>query len=125
MLMKINPTKTSAWKKLGEHYRVMQKMRMADMFRNDPLRSSSFSLRFEDLLVDFSRNIITHETLALAREVFGGILRVDLRGIWWWSLGMTWDLARLVGLEKMLYLMYDNASMVHEVMGILRDGYMA
>jgi hypothetical protein len=67
----------------------------------------------------------TQETLALAREVFGGVLRVDLRGIWWWSLGMTWDLARLVGLEKMLYLMYDNPSMVHEIMGLLRDGYLA
>lgn len=67
----------------------------------------------------------TSETLALAQDVFGGILRVGLRGIWWWSLGMTWDLARLVGLEKMLYLMYDDPGMVHRIMGILRDGYLA
>jgi len=67
----------------------------------------------------------TQETLALAGELFGGILTVGQRGIWWWSLGMTWDLARLVGLEKMLYLMYDNPSMLHEIMGRLRDGYMA
>ncbi len=65
------------------------------------------------------------ETLALAAEVFGGILRVGLRAVWWWSLGMTWDLARLVGLEKMLYLFYDNPGMVHRIMGILRDGYLA
>jgi hypothetical protein len=38
---------------------------------------------------------------------------------------MTWDLARLVGLEKMLYLMYDNPGMVHEIMGLLRDGYLS
>jgi hypothetical protein len=67
----------------------------------------------------------TQETVALAREVFGDALRVGLRGIWWWSLGLTWDLARLVGLERMLYLMYDNPSMVHEIMGRLRDGYLA
>jgi len=67
----------------------------------------------------------TLDTLALAAEVFRGILSVGLRGVWWWSLGMTWDLARLVGLEKMLYLMYDNPGMVHRVMGILRDGYLA
>ncbi len=67
----------------------------------------------------------TQQTLAVAREVFGDILAVGLRGIWWWSLGMTLDLARLVGLEKMLYLMYDNPSMLHEIMGRLRDGYLA
>ncbi len=67
----------------------------------------------------------TLETLALAAEVFSGILRVGLRGVWWWSLGMTLDLARLVGLQNMLYLLYDNPGMVHRIMGILRDGYMA
>ncbi len=67
----------------------------------------------------------TSRTLALAQEVFGGLLKVGLRGIWWWSLGMTLDLARLVGLEKMLYLMYDDPGMVHRIMGLLRDGYLA
>jgi hypothetical protein len=67
----------------------------------------------------------TLETLALASEVFGGILRVGLRAVWWWSLGMTLDLARLVGLQNMLYLLYDNPGMVHRIMGLLRDGYMA
>ena len=65
------------------------------------------------------------ETLALAAEVFGGILRVRLRAVWWWSLGMTWDLARLVGLENMLYLLYDDPQMFHRIMGLLRDGYLA
>jgi hypothetical protein len=67
----------------------------------------------------------TVDTLALAAEVFRGILSVGLRGVWWWSLGMTYDLARLVGLEKMLYLMYDDPGMVHRIMGMLRDGYLA
>ncbi len=67
----------------------------------------------------------TLETLALAAEVFRGVLAVGLRGVWWWSLGLTWDLARLVGLEKMLYLMYDDPGMVHRIMGLLRDGYLA
>ncbi len=67
----------------------------------------------------------TRETLALAREVFAGLLRVGPRNVWWWSLGMSYDLARLVGLEKMLYLMYDNPGMVHAIMARLRDGYLA
>jgi hypothetical protein len=67
----------------------------------------------------------TLETLALAEEVFRGILAVGLRGVWWWSMGMTYDLARLVGLEKMLYLMYDDPAMIHRIMGLLRDGYLS
>ncbi len=67
----------------------------------------------------------TNETRALAQDVFGGILRVGRRGVWWWSMGMTWDLARLVGLEKMLYLMYDDPGMIHRIMELLRDGYLA
>jgi hypothetical protein len=67
----------------------------------------------------------TLETLSLAQELFGGILRVGLRGVWWWSLGMSYDLARLVGLERMLLLMYDDPAMVHRIMALLRDGYIA
>ena len=67
----------------------------------------------------------TEETRQLAEHVFGGILRVGLRDVWWWSLGMTYDLARLVGLEKMLYLMYDTPAMVHAIMARLRDGYLS
>ena len=72
MLPKINPTKTKSWKKLKEHYRVMKNRHMVDLFRQDPERFSRFSLAFEDLLVDYSKNIITRETirllLGLARE---------------------------------------------------------
>jgi hypothetical protein len=67
----------------------------------------------------------TLETLALADDVFSGLLRVRLRAVWWWSLGMSRDLARLVGLEKMLYLLYDNPQMIHSIMARLRDGYLA
>ena len=79
-------------------------------------------IRVPEIVVDYPTTL---ETLALAAEVFRGILAVGLRGVWWWSLGMTWDLARLVGLEKMLYLMYDAPAMVHRIMGLLRDGYLA
>ena len=72
MLPKINPTKTRSWKKLKEHYRVMKTRRMVDLFRQDPERFSRFSVTFEEMLVDYSKNIITKETirllLGLARE---------------------------------------------------------
>jgi glucose-6-phosphate isomerase len=72
MLPKVNPTKTKAWKELKEHCRAMKNRPMADLFRRDKARFSSFSLRFEDILVDYSKNIITKETIrlliGLARE---------------------------------------------------------
>jgi glucose-6-phosphate isomerase len=72
MLPKINPTKTRSWKKLKEHVRGMKNRHMMDLFRQDPERFSRFSVTFEEMLVDYSKNIITKETLrlllGLARE---------------------------------------------------------
>ena len=72
MLPKINPIKTSAWKSLKEHHREMNQVHLTDLFRQDPRRFSRFSVTFEDILVDYSKNIITRETrrllLGLARE---------------------------------------------------------
>jgi glucose-6-phosphate isomerase len=72
MLLKINPTKTKSWKKLKEHYRVMKNRRMVDLFRQNPERFSKFSVTFENMLLDYSKNIMTKETLrlllGLARE---------------------------------------------------------
>ena len=65
MLPKINPTKTKSWKKLKEHYRVMKNRHMLDLFCQDPERFARFSLTFEDLLVDCSKNIVTRETVRL------------------------------------------------------------
>jgi glucose-6-phosphate isomerase len=72
MLPKINPTKTKSWKKLKEHYRVMKKVHMVDLFHSRRDRFSRFSTPFEDIFVDYSKNIITRETvrllIGLARE---------------------------------------------------------
>ena len=73
MLKKINPTGTAAWKKLRAHYKVMKNRQMKDLFREDSARFARFTLRLEDILVDYSKNIITEETMglliALAQEV--------------------------------------------------------
>lgn len=73
MLHKINPLGTSAWKKLLNHFDEMRSKHMRDMFRDDPDRFSKFSKCFDDLLIDYSKNIINEITmnllLDLAREV--------------------------------------------------------
>lgn len=71
-LATINPIDTSAWQKLTAQYLVMQASHLRDLFAEDPQRFEKFHARFEDVLVDYSKNLITEETLAdllaLARE---------------------------------------------------------
>lgn len=65
MLTKTNPTQTNSWKKLTDHYEVMKNVHMRDLFAEDPERFKKFSIGFNDILVDYSKNIITGETLKL------------------------------------------------------------
>lgn len=65
MLKKINPSETNTWKKLNDHFHQIKNQQMVDMFEKDGNRFSKFSLRFEDILFDFSKNIITEQTLSL------------------------------------------------------------
>ena len=65
----INPTETSAWKKLQAHYTEMQKASMTAMFQADPSRTEKFHLKWNDFLVDYSKNRINQETLNLLLEL--------------------------------------------------------
>ena len=69
MLNKINPVKTSAWKKLKKHYGIMKTMHMKNMFSEDPDRFLKFSVRFEGILLDYSKNIINKKTIQLLLEL--------------------------------------------------------
>ena len=54
MLPKVDPTKTQAWKALTQHYAKMKTAQMKKMFADDPKRFEHFSLRFDEMLFDFS-----------------------------------------------------------------------
>ncbi len=69
MLKNINPVETAAWKKLEEHFAVMQNQHLKALFADDPGRFEKFSLRFEKILVDFSKNIIDQETVNLLLQL--------------------------------------------------------
>ena len=62
-LASIDPTATLAWKELETHAHEMQGRHMKDLFAQDPQRFSRFSQTFEDVLIDYSKNILTRETL--------------------------------------------------------------
>jgi len=75
MLKKINPTETKSWRKLASHYDEAKKTHMRDLFAADQERFKKFSIRFDDILLDFSKNRITDETLTL---LYGLAKEVDL-----------------------------------------------
>jgi glucose-6-phosphate isomerase len=58
-------TDSSAWKALKEHHQEVVGLHMRDLFAEDPKRFERFSLRFEDILFDFSKNRITEKTVSL------------------------------------------------------------
>ncbi len=69
MLKKINPTKTNAWKNLAAHYEKLKDTHMRVLFTEDPERFTRYSIQHEDVLVDYSKNIILDETMALLQKL--------------------------------------------------------
>ena len=68
-LSAINPTQTIAWKKLQSHFETMKNVRMQDLFANEPTRAEKMHLEWNDFLVDYSKNIVTKETMNLLLEL--------------------------------------------------------
>ena len=68
----INPTQTTAWKKLEKHFNEVQQLQLKELFEKDPERASAFTIAWEDFYLDYSKNRITKETrdllLKLAEE---------------------------------------------------------
>ncbi len=79
------PIDLPAWKALQEHQTVLASVEMRDLFQNDPQRFERFSLRLDDLLLDFSKNRITEKTL-----------------------GLLYDLARQMGLSGWIEKMFSG-----------------
>ncbi|MEX1330454.1 MAG: glucose-6-phosphate isomerase [Desulfobacterales bacterium] len=69
MLPKTNPTLSRTWSKLEEHHRKIKDVNMKDLFLSDPERFNKFHIRFKEILVDYSKNRITDETLSLLLEL--------------------------------------------------------
>ena len=69
MLNTQNPTQTKAWEKLTAHFESMKSVQMKSLFDQNANRFEAFSQQFEDILVDYSKNIITKETLSLLLEL--------------------------------------------------------
>ena len=68
-MQNINPTTTAAWKALTAH-KANFNATIQDLFKQEPNRFTDYSLTFNDeILVDYSKNNITQETLTLLRQL--------------------------------------------------------
>lgn len=65
------------------------------------------------------------DLLETADSAFGDLLPVRRKTAWWWTLGMTWTLVNLRGLEQVMLDMYDHPAELHRLMAVLRDGHLA
>ncbi len=58
-------TETAEWRLLSEHFKKIQGMHLRDLFKNDPERGRKFRVEDCGLLLDYSKNRITDETMDL------------------------------------------------------------
>lgn len=77
MLPTFNPTETSSWQKLEVLFLTMQATHMRELFAEDPKRFEKFHLQFEDILIDYSKNLIHAEVM---KELIGLANEVELKG---------------------------------------------
>lgn len=69
-MQNINPTQTNAWKALTQHHAQRKNATIQDLFAQEKDRFANYSLTFNnEILVDFSKNNLTQETLGLLRQL--------------------------------------------------------
>lgn len=69
MLPKINPTETKSWDALEKHHDFISQEAMVDMFEADSNRFNNFSIQWKDFLFDYSKNMISKETMNLLTDL--------------------------------------------------------
>ena len=65
MLPKINPMSTPAWQSLQKHFEEMRQQHLREMFATDSSRFDRFHLQTGDILFDYSKNLISEQTMKL------------------------------------------------------------
>ena len=68
MLPKINPENTTAWKALNEHF-ANNDFELRTLFQYNPERFNQFSVKRENYLFDFSKNLIDQKTFDLLLQL--------------------------------------------------------
>src|SRR5215813_1494423 len=67
--VKKQATKQSAWKALTAHYKKVSKVHLRQLFADDPKRGQRLAVEAVGLYLDYSKNRVTDETLALLLQL--------------------------------------------------------
>src|SRR5436309_10287165 len=70
-------SESPAWKALQKHHQTIAPLHLRQLFSNDPKRFDRFSAKACDLLLDYSKNRVTEETMRL---LFDLARQADVRG---------------------------------------------
>ena len=62
-------TQLPSWKALAAHQKAIAGVHMRELFQSDPQRFRAFSVRWNDILLDYSKNRVTAETMKLLRRL--------------------------------------------------------
>lgn len=62
-------TALNSWARLEAHRKTWDSVHMRELFQSDTTRFDRYTLRLDDLLLDFSKNLIDDETLGLLRQL--------------------------------------------------------
>ena len=68
-LQNTNPITTNAWQELDKHFLKIKNISMQEMFQNDNNRAEKLHIRWEDFLVDYSKNRIDQTTINLLLDL--------------------------------------------------------
>ncbi|GAA3775342.1 glucose-6-phosphate isomerase [Corallibacter vietnamensis] len=68
-LPKINPTTTTAWKNLQDHFSTVKDTHIKTLFAQDKERVNKMTITWEDFYLDFSKNRITDKTMGLLQDL--------------------------------------------------------
>jgi hypothetical protein len=75
-------------------------------------------LKFRELRVDREQTMRDFE---IANEIFGDLLKVRIKGKYWWTVGLTIEAIKLIGLENLMLFMYDQPEGLHRFMKWMSD----
>ena len=62
--------------------------------------------------------------LETAQQVFAGILNARIRDANYWTMGLTWECIRLIGLQELMLYMYDQPDNLKALMAFMRDEHL-
>ena len=66
--MSVSANSQSLHKKLNEHAQAIKKLNLYDLFLHKADRTKTFSLKTNNIFIDYSKNFLSHETLALLND---------------------------------------------------------